>query len=277
MTEPRMLLRTDRYTEGVVVAEDGTIYFSMTALGTVSRFQPGAAAAEVWAHVPDANGHKIQADGSHVIVSSTGAILRLDSRGCVAEVVASRVDGRWLTYPNDVALDVHRGGFYVTDSGYKATPATMPDDPQGRVYRVDPGGDIRLVADGIAYSNGVALSPHGDRLYVGESTARRVWWYPVRDDGSVGERTLLADVPSGPGGAGVPDGISVDSDGRLYVANHGAGEVLVYAASGDLLQRLPAGNRATSHVAFAPDGTTLYISGGIVDESGEGAIFAIAR
>jgi glucose/arabinose dehydrogenase len=51
--------------------------------------------------------------------------------------------------------------------------------------------------------------------------------------------------------------------------------VLVYGANGDLLQRLPAGNTATSHVAFSPDGTTLYISGGIEDESGEGAIFAI--
>jgi sugar lactone lactonase YvrE len=271
-----MLLRTDRYTEGVVVAPDGTVYFSMTALGTVSRFEPGARAADVWAHVPDANGHKIETDGSHIVMSSTGAILRLDASGCTTSVVASRVDGRWLTYPNDVALDFHRGGFYVTDSGYKSTPKTMPDDPQGRLYRVDRGGSIRLVAKDIAYSNGVALSPDGSRLYVGESTARRLWWYSVRVDGSLGERSLLADVPAGETGAGVPDGISVDSDGLLYVANHGAGEVLVYGANGDLLQRLSAGNTATSNVAFSPDGRTLYVSGGIEDETGEGAIFAIS-
>jgi gluconolactonase len=277
MSEPRLLLRTNRYTEGVAVASDGTVYFSMTALGTVSRFEPGASTADVWAHVPDANGHKIDADGSHIVMSSTGAILRLDPNGCITSVVASRVDGRWLTYPNDVTLDPHRGGFYVTDSGYKSTPKTMPDDPQGRVYRVDRDGRVRLVAGDIAYSNGVALSPDGSRLYVGESTARRLWWYPVHGDGSLGERTLLADVPAGGTGAGVPDGISVDSDGLLYVANHGAGEVLVYGANGDLLQRLPAGNTATSHVAFSPDGTTLYISGGIENESGEGAIFAIPR
>lgn len=153
----------------------------------------------------------------------------------------------------------------------------MPGDPQGRVYRVNEPGSVRLVAGGVAYSNGIALSPDGRKLYVGESTARRLWWYPVHGDGSLGERALLADVPAGKAGTGVPDGISVNADGLLYVANHGAGEVLVYGTNGNLLQRLPAGNTATSHVAFSPDGTTLYVSGGIEDESGAGAIFAISR
>ena len=276
MTEPRMLLRTERYTEGVVVDRDGTVFFSMTALGTISRFTPGAAAAEVWAHVPDANGHAIDANGSHVVMSSTGAILRLDPSGRVADVVASRVDGRWLTYPNDVALDAHRGGFYITDSGYKATPKTMPSDPQGRVYRVDREGSVQQVADGIAYSNGVAFSPDGSRLYISESTGRRIWSYVVGNDGALGERALLADVPAGPDDVGIPDGISVDPNGRLYVANHGAREVLVYEPNGTLAQRLDAGNKATSHVAFAPDGRTLYVSGAIEDEQGVGAIFEIA-
>ena len=275
MTEPRLLLRTERYTEGIAVDRDGTVFFSMTALGTVSRFAPGATSAEVWAHVPDANGHKIDTDGSHVVMSSTGAILRLDPTGRVTRVVASRCDGRWLTYPNDLALDSHRGGFYITDSGYKETPKTMPPDPQGRVYRIDREG-IRQVADGIAYSNGVALSPDGSRLYVSESTARRIWSYAVRVDGALGERVLLADVPAGPHEHAVPDGISVDSRGRLYVANHGAREVLVYEPDGTLALRLDAGNTATSHVAFAPDGRTLYVSGGIEDEHGTGGIFAIA-
>lgn len=275
MIAPRLLLRTERYTEGVVVASNGTLFFSMTALGTISRFVPGTEAAEVWAHVPDANGHAIAPDGSHIVMSSTGSILRLDSTGRVVDVVASRVNGRWLTYPNDVSLDPHRGGFYITDSGYKATPKTMPSDPQGRVYRVDCRGDIRQVADGIAYSNGIALSPSGDRLYISESTSRRLWSYAVRGDGALGERALLAEIQADPNEVAVPDGISLDPDGRLYVANHGAREVLVYEANGTLVRRLDAGNRATSHVAFAPDGLTLYVSGGIEDEQGAGAIFAI--
>ena len=275
MTEPRLLLRTERYTEGVVVGPDGMLYFSMTALGTISRLAPGTTTAKIWAHVSDANGHAIEPDGSHVVMSSTGAVLRLDGDGRVVDVVASRVDGRWLTYPNDVALDSHRGGFYITDSGYKETPKTTPADPQGRVYRIDVAGHIRQVAGGIAYANGIALSPDGRHLYVGESVTRRIWSYAVLDDGALGARVLFADVPPGPHGSAVPDGITLGPQGRLYVANYGAREVLVYEPDGTLDQRLDAGNKATSHVAFAPDERTLYVSGGIEDERGVGAIFEV--
>ena len=83
-------------------------------------------------------------------MSSVGAIQRLDANGTTIDVVATQVDGRWLTYPNDVALDTARGTFYITDSGYKQTPAQPPPDPQGRVYRVDRDDRVREVAAGIA-------------------------------------------------------------------------------------------------------------------------------
>ena len=275
MQSPRLLLRTDHYTEGVVVDPEGTVFFSMTSVGTISRYDPGTDSAVVWAHVPAANGHAICADGTHVVMSSVGAILCLDASGRATTVVASSVDGRWLTYPNDVVLDPYRGGFYVTDSGYKTTPKTMPPHPQGRVYRAEPDGRVHQVADGIAYSNGIALSPDGKRLYVGESVASRIWSYAVLDDGTLGARALLAETPTTPGETSVPDGITLGPESRLYVAHYGAREVLVYESDGALAQRLDAGNRATSHVAFAPDGRTLYVSGGIESEAGAGAIFAI--
>ena len=276
MPPPRLLLRTEHYTEGVVVDPDGSIFFSMTGAGTISRFAPNQATADVWAHVPEPNGHAIVADSAHIVMSSAGSILRLDATGRVTQVVASCVAGRWLTYPNDVALDPRRGGYYVTDSGYKETPATVPSDPQGRVYRIEPDGTVHDVADGIAYSNGVALSPDANTLYVGESVTRRIWSYAVRGDGALGPRTLLAETPRTSGEVTVPDGITVGPDAHLYVAHYGAREVLVYDPHGALVRRLDAGNKTASHVAFAPDGRTLYVSGGIDGESGKGAIFAIA-
>jgi gluconolactonase len=276
MAAPRLLLRTDHYAEGVVVDSDGIVYFSMTQASTVSRFDPRTGKADVWAHVPAANGHAIAPDGKHIVMSSAGAIVILDASGRTTDVPAVQVDQRWLTYPNDVALDSQRGGFYVTDSGYKATPKDVPDDPQGRVYRADAGGRVRQVADGIAYSNGVALSPDGNRLYVGESVTRRIWSYAILEDGMLGARILLGEAPLIAGKTTVPDGMTVGPDGRLYVAHYGAKEVLVYDLDGTLVRRLDAGNTTTSHVAFTPDGRTMYVSGGIDSESGPGAIFAIA-
>ena len=276
MASPRLLLRTDHYTEGVVVDPEGTIFFSMTSVGTISRFDPHRGAAEVWAHVPGANGHAIDASGTHIVMSSVGAVVSLDANGRVSKVIATQVDGRWLTYPNDVSLDTHRGGFYLTDSGYKTTPQAIPEDPQGRVYRVAAEGRVSQVADGLAYANGVALSGDGRLLYVGESSAKRIWTYPVRSDGSLDEPALFADVSSVPMMNTMPDGITVGPDSRLYVAHYGAREVLVYDPDGTLAARLDAGNTTTSHVAFTPDGRTMYVSGGIDAESGPGALFAVA-
>lgn len=275
MNEPRLVVRCDHYTEGVVVAPDGTVYFSMTAPGEIVRMQVDGTGREVWAHVPAANGHAIDADGTHVVMSSAGSILRLDASGRVAGVVACKVDGRWLTYPNDVALDPVRGGCYVTDSGYKETPKTMPADPQGRVYRLERDDRVREVAAGIGYANGVALSRDGALLYVGESVTSTIWCYAIRDDGSLGSRRLFAVVPRIAGETTVPDGFVVGSDGLLYVAHYGAREILAYAPDGRLALRFPSGNKTTSHAAFSPDARTLYVSGGIEDESGAGAIFAI--
>jgi gluconolactonase len=248
----------------------------MTKTSTIVRMLADGAEYGIWAHVPAANGHAIDTDGSHVVMSSVGAIQRLDANGTTIDVVATQVDGRWLTYPNDVALDTARGTFYITDSGYKQTPAQPPPDPQGRVYRVDRDDRVREVAAGIAYANGIALTRDGAFLYIGESVTGNIWRYPVREGGSLGERTLFARTPRTPGTVSVPDGFVIGPDGRLFVAHYGAREILVYAPDGTLVDRLAAGNRTTSHAAFSPDERTLYVSGGIEDESGPGAIFAIA-
>ena len=276
MGPPRLVLRTGHYTEGVVVAPDGTIYFSETSQGTIGSMQPGSPDSAIWAHVPAANGHAIDVDGTHVVMSSAGSIVRLDASGRAIDVVASKVGARWLTYPNDVTLDARRGGYYITDSGYKAMPPAAPPDAQGRVYRIDADATVREVAGGLAYANGIALSTDAARLFIGESIGGRIWVYPVAGDGSLGARTLFAQTPQTPGAVTVPDGFVIGPGERLFVAHYGARELLVYDPDGALVERLPAGNKATSHAAFSPDGRTLYVSGGIEDESGPGAIFAVA-
>jgi gluconolactonase len=276
MSAPRLVVRSTRYSEGVVVAGE-RLFFSLTRASQIQLcdLSREPRTAEVWAHVPGANGHAIDESGAHIVMSSTGAILRLDESGRIVKVLATEADGAGLIYPNDVALDPFRGGCFCTDSGYTTTPEHIDGTPRGRVVRVDADDRVRVVAGGLAYANGIALAPDGATLYVGESTTRTISRYPVRDDGSLGARALVAVAPELSGTLTVPDGITVASNGRLFVAHYGAGEVLVYEPDGRLVSRLPAGNRATSHVAFDREETTAYVSGGIESEDGEGAIFAI--
>jgi gluconolactonase len=274
MSEPRLLFNCDHYTEGAVLDVEGMLFFSMTGASQIwiSSTREGDAEPRQWACVPGANGHSIAADGSHVVMSSTGALLRLDESGRIAKVLATEVDGEPLIYPNGVSLDPHRGGFYATDSGYKQTPRHIDGIPKGRVVRVDAADRVSVVADGLAYANGVGMSPDGSALYVSASTTRRIWKYPVHSDGSLGERIFFADVP---GDDTVPDGITVDDAGLLYVAHYGAGEVLVYAPDGKLERRIASGNRCTSHVAVDAHLGCAYVSGAPNDENGPGAIFKV--
>lgn len=277
MSEPRMFLHCEHYTEGAVVAPDGRLYFSMTQDSTVTVVSTDGDGAEqrVWAHVPGANGHAIAPDGTHVVMSSTGALLRLDESGRIIRVLATQAGGEDLVYPNDVALDPLRGGFYATDSGYKSTPEHIDGEPKGRIIRVDRDDRVSVVGSGIAYANGVGLSPDGRTLYVTASTTSTIWSYLVRDDGTLGNRVHFADVPTIFGEVTVPDGITMAGDGSLYVAHYGAREVLVYTSDGTLARRIPSGNRCTSHIGLDPARGRGYVSGAPEDEAGAGAIFAV--
>jgi gluconolactonase len=277
MAAPHLVVRSAHYSEGVVFGSN-VLYYSLTAVSQilVCSLDCAERTPRIWAHVPEANGHAIEPDGTHVVMASVGAIVRLDESGRIAKVVATEAGGDRLIYPNDVALDTRRGGFFCTDSGYEHTPERIDGTPRGRVVRVDADNRVSVVDDGLAYANGIALSHDGATLYVGESTTKTLSSYPVRHDGSLGVRRPFAMVPSIAGVRSVPDGITLAPNGDLYVAHYGAGEVLVYTPDGRLARRLPAGNRAVSHVAFDPSGTTAYVSGGIESEKGEGAIFALA-
>lgn len=277
MNQPSIFAHSDHYSEGVVRSPDGRLFYSMTAVSTIVVLFDGngESGQRVWGYVPGANGHAVRDDGTHVVMSSTGAVVELDATGRIAAPPATHAGGEPFVYPNGVALDAHRGGFYLTDSGYKEMPQQIEGRANGRLVRVSAGGRVSVVAGNLAYANGVGLAPDGDTLYVTESVTRTIWAYAVTGDGSLGERRMFARVPEVAGVKSVPDGITMARDGTLYVAHYGAREVLVYAPSGTLVRRIPSGNRATSHVALDEARGRAFVSGGVESEQGAGAIFCV--
>jgi gluconolactonase len=98
------------------------------------------------------------------------------------------------------------------------------------VFRIDPDGSLHLlVRKGFEQPNGLAFSPDESILYVGDSQARLVWRYAVDDDLSLGSRTLFVDQHADQR-RGAPDGMKVDSSGRLWTT--GAGGVSVHSPDG---------------------------------------------
>ena len=153
---------------------------------------------------------------------------------------------------NDLIFDA-QGNLYFTDQGQSGL-----HDPSGRLYRLRPGGQLDLLLANVPSPNGVALSPDGRVLYLAVTRGNCVWRVPLLPDGSVAKVSQFF-TSYGPSG---PDGLAVDADGRLFVANPGLGYVWVLNHRAEPVQVLRgAEGSSTTNLAFGgPAGRTLYVT-----------------
>jgi gluconolactonase len=270
---PVKVVEVPGYTEGIVFDRAGLGYISDTWHGTIYRIAADGSASR-WATTGAPNGHKILPDGTHLVCDgSHHAVLRLDANGAVIGKASSESAGVPLRAPNDLTLDTH-GGFYFTDPG-----GSDEKNPIGTVHYVDRSGRTHLVADNLAFPNGIVLRPDGRTLLVAESGHNRILSFVVERPGTIGARKVFAKLPqkSGDQIANSPDGIALDADGNLFVAHYGMRQVQVLGTDGTLQRTYAAGNLTTSNVAFGgPELNRLYVTGALADEkTSKGALFRL--
>jgi sugar lactone lactonase YvrE len=130
---------------------------------------------------------------------------------------------------NEVVVD-GRGNVYV-NGGNDFAPGE--GKPPGVIALVTPDGSARRVADGIAFPNGMAVTPDNSTLVIAESHARRLTAFDIADDGGLSNRRAWAD------GVG-PDGICMDSGGAIWTGVGSFGENLVGRVrdGGEVLERV---------------------------------------
>lgn len=266
------LFRVPAYCEGVVFDHAGNGYVSWK--DSITKFSLDGKHS-VWAKTGAPNGHKILSDGTHLVCdASHPAVLHLSADGKMLEHAAKEFEGKPLLGPNDLTLDTANGGFYFSDPG-----ASGRDNLIGQAHYVDKAGKVHLVDKGLAYPNGIVLTPDGKKLYLAESQFNRVLVYEVTAPGKVGERKVFADLPKHESGdfmQAQPDGMCLDAAGNLYVAHYGMRKVEVLSPAGKLIRQYDGGNVTTSNVAFGgPMHDQLFITGGIGKEAGEGGVFRI--
>lgn len=267
------LLEVPSYCEGVVFDHEGYGYISHGE--TITQFTLDGK-KKTWAVTGAPNGHKVLADGTHLVCdASRHAVLHLSADGEMLKAASTGCHGKPLRGPNDLSLDTEHGGFYFTDPGDSGK-----DNPVGTVHYVDVDGTTHLVDEGLAYPNGIVLLPDGKKLLVAESQENRVLAYEVRAPGKVGPRRVFAELPTKDEGAGQvdnqPDGMCLDAAGNLYVAHYGMRQVQVLGPEGKLIARYSGGNLTTSNVAFGgPQTDQLFVTGGLGVEKGAGGLFRL--
>jgi gluconolactonase len=272
-TRAEPVLNVPSYCEGVVFDKEGRGYISWAK--TITQFTIDGK-HKVWAETGAPNGHKILADGTHIVCdASQHAMLHLSADGKLLEPASKECNGKPLRGPNDLTLDAPNGGFYFTDPG-----DSSKENPIGTVHYVDSKGVTHLVDDGYAFSNGIVLTPDGKKLYVAESQHNRVWVYDVTGPGKVTGKKLFADLPKKDESKGQidnqPDGMCLDAAGNLYVAHYGMRQVQVLSPEGKIVARYDGGNLTTSNVAFGgPNFDQLFVTGAIGDAENHGGLFRL--
>jgi sugar lactone lactonase YvrE len=166
----------------------------------------------------------------------------------LGEVEADRADNRF----NDCKCD-------PAGRLWAGTMSTVREPGAAALYRVEPGGGPRRVLAGTTISNGLGWSPAGDRMYFIDSPTQRVdrLDYDL-DTGSVRSRRALVAIP---GEQGLPDGMTVDAEGGIWLCLFGGAAVHRYTPDGRLaaVARLPVSN-PTSLTFGGPRLDTLYVT-----------------
>ena len=211
-----------------------------------------------------ANGLVLDGRGALVIADSgTRAIVRVDLRTKRRTILADRFEGKRFNSPNDLVL-ARSGAIYFSDPPYgfeggDASP--LREQAVNGLYRLTPDGKETLVDGELRRPNGVALSRDERTLYVALSDERRpeVLAYTLGADGMPSGRRLFCDMRAdhARGLPGLPDGMDVDAEGRVFAT--GPGGVHVLAADGRRLGLIATG-KAVANCCVGEGGRSLFLT-----------------
>ncbi len=227
---------------------DGRLWFADWGTHEVVAVKAGGT-PEVVATVP--TGFQFSIDWSPdgrllVIAGQEAVLLRQEPDGSfVTHADLSSVAGGF----NEIVVDA-RGNTYV--NGGDANPMAGDAPKPGIVALVTATGEIRQVADEIAFGNGMAVTADGRTLIVAESHGRRLSAFTIEDTGDLSGRRVWAEVD------GHPDGICLDAEGAVWYADVPNQRCQRVREGGDVLQTIDFDDGAFSCMLGGDDGTTLY-------------------
>lgn len=246
-TAPRVLM------EGIAFPEsprwhDGRLWFSdWMAHQVIALDENGAseAVAEV-----DAFPFSIDwlPDGPMLITAGRD-ILRLEPDGSL--VTHADLGGLTEFGLNEIVVD-DRGNVYVNSPGFDLMGGGEPAPGIVAVLRTD--GSAERVAEGVAFPNGMAITPDGGILIVADSYGRELTGFDIGADGALSNRRTWADL-----GEGMPDGICIDAEGAVWYADVPNRRCARVAEGGEVLQTIAVDRGCFACMLGGGDGRTLFI------------------
>jgi sugar lactone lactonase YvrE len=151
---------------------------------------------------------------------------------------------------NDIVVD-GRGNAYIGNIGFDFPEAEFAP---GTLALVTPDGSARQVADGVAFPNGIVVTPDNSTLIVAESYANRLTAFDITADGSLSNRRMWAEL-----GGGVPDGICLDAEGAVWYGDVPNKRCVRVREGGEVLQTIALDRGCFACMLGGPDDKTLFM------------------
>jgi sugar lactone lactonase YvrE len=194
-------------------------------------------------------------DSSPLIVSGPArALLRLD-RGSL-EPYADMSALSDFGAGNDIVID-GRGNAYVNNPNYDALSGPPPsgDIAPGFIALAAPGRPPRVVADDLAFPNGMAVTPDNTTLIVAESHRGRLTAFDIAADGALSGRRVWAEVESS-----APDGICIDAEGAVWYADVPNKRCVRVRAGGEIAETVDLDRGAFACMLGGPTPTLFIVA-----------------
>jgi len=247
------------FTEGPAADRSGNLYFTDVPANRIHRLDLNGTLSTVWAESQRCNGLMVGGSGKLIACQGgAGRVISLDVRTKAVTVLADQFAGKPFNAPNDLVIDRH-GGIYFTDPQFGQQP-----NHQGTyaVYYIDPKKNhVTRVLTDQPKPNGILLSPDERMLYVLPSTADHLLRWPVKQPGQLGAGgnwCPLAKNATGQSGGG--DGLTIDTQGNLYLTIPSQKLVQIVSPQGETLALLTFPEGPTNCAFGGQDMRTLYVT-----------------
>ena len=244
------------------------VYWTDIVTGRLFRYEPATGRHEQIYEGDPVGGFTLQADGALLLFMAHGAI-KIWRDGQLTTVLDEIPDERTSRF-NDV----------IADPAGRVFCGTMPTgDRLGRLYRLEPDGQLTKILDGITCSNGMGFTPNRAQMYYTDTYKNEIYRFDYdRETGALANQTVFVRTAEG---EGWPDGMTVDAEGFVWSARWDGGVLVRYAPDGTEERRIAFPAKKVSCPIFGgKDYADLYVTtaGGdqkSTDGAGAGALFRL--
>lgn len=213
-------------------------------------------------------------DGRLLVVCMESLVLkRLEKNGLVLHADLSQYSKHLC---NDMVVD-KQGNAYVGNFGFnldeemraRGIESVMADHPKANIVKVTPQGDVSIATGGMSFPNGSVITSDSKTLIVAETLGLCLTAFDIVENGALDNRREWAAT-----GARVPDGICMNADGHIWIANAVNKECVLFAQGGEVLEVVNTSQNCYACMLGGDDGKTLFM---LTAQSSQAKIVSVNR